>query len=214
MGILDFIKNFFAPREVYLKIDTPEKYKKYVNQALSYELGEAIKKANEKDKTIESQNKLIQQLQGIKDKEMEENLKEQNIIFEKIRKEKFFDWFCKPIKIVSAWGGEMFRDGYGNSRPYLVGFRLIHTPYSPIIKPLLSRKPNAKDIAVLETHPPIPWENLPYLFADLKKLIYSFKSGISEIYITPQGDFMPPTLPFRYRDEESTPKKVRPSKKK
>jgi predicted nuclease with TOPRIM domain len=201
--IKKFLAKHLAPREVYVRVESPEEYKKYVNQALSYENAELKKKIMKLEKELKKREEVIADLQKIKEKEIEEDIKRQEKVLKEIKKAKRFDILFdlkRPVKLISTLTGDTFYDAYGNEKSFLRGIRLIHTNYGPYFRFLLSSKPKGSYGSLACD---IPLENFSNVFSNPFRLIHELKRGIVEVNITPEGEFFQGIMRIPVKKESS-----------
>ena len=184
------------PKEFYVKISSPEEYKKLVRQGVSLELADATREVMNLRKEIEKKEEYIQELLKKIRKEEDKEIKKQKKFLKKLKKANEFNIFFepeKPIAIISSFTSEPFANENGERMPFWVGIRFVSTPEGTYVVPLLSKRPKIKDvIATLETSPRIYLYNFPSMFTDERLLVHKMKhGGVVEVNITPEGYFVP-----------------------
>ncbi len=180
------------PKEFYVKISSPEEYKKLVRQGVSLELADATREVMNLRKEIEKKKELLKKIRKEEDKEITKQRK----MLKKIKRANEFNIFFepeKPITLISTFSSEPFADENGEKIPFWVGVRFVSTPEGTYIVPILSKRPKIKNvIATLETSPRIYLHNFPSMFTDTRLLVHKMKhGGIVEVNITPEGYFVP-----------------------
>jgi len=190
------IQKKLQPKEFYVKVTSPEEYKKLVRQGVSLELADATREVMNLRKEIEKRDEYIQELLSKLKKEEEKEIKRQKKFLRKLKKANEFNIFFepeKPITMISTFNSEPFADENGEKIPFWVGIRFVSTPEGTYVVPLLSKRPKIKDvIATLETSPRIYLQNFPSMFTDKKLFVHKMKTGgIVEVNITPEGYFVP-----------------------
>lgn len=159
---------------------------------------------------------LVEKLQG---KAFEEAY-EQEKIYKEIAKSREFKILFnpeKPIKIISAYTYEPFRDASGKEYPYLAGIKICHDAEQafPYMVFLLKRKPKDKTLMSLKTVPKIWFPfSLLNVFKEQREFFFSLKhGGVVEVLITPDGLFTGDRIKVEARKEESENVSQRPKKR-
>ncbi|HDH44846.1 MAG TPA: hypothetical protein ENG66_05585 [Thermococcus sp.] len=189
-------------RELFVKTRTPQEYRRAIRVASNVELAEKTREVMNLRKRLEEALKYIEALEGKMDKETERMLMEEKKRIEKIKRMREYKRFFKrktALVMVSAYTNEPFLDANGEPRPFWVGEKWVATPYGIKWIPLLAKKKgDTKDIAELETTPPVYLDrNFADFFAEPNLLVYRMKtSGVVPVNVTPDGHFIRPKIPI------------------
>jgi hypothetical protein len=196
--ILNWLREHFAPIEIYKKIESPADTLevpidiKRENAELQRELLKARKK-------IEELEEQIRILKGEKEKEKAEEIMKQAEVFKRMESNQSFKWYIipeVPLRVTSIWSHKEFTDEYGNELPYLVGFKFIQEKEGVYVQPLLSTSPLKffKKPKVFAMNDAVPLGAFPLIFSDEKEIVSWMKEGRLRINFNEDGKFIPPYL--------------------
>ncbi len=200
-------------KEIYVKIRSPEEYKRLVRQGVAFELADAQGKIMDLEKQLDSKEKYIESLQDKIQKEEDEDIKKQKKDIEEHKKaNEFIIYFRpeRPLVLVSSFNAQPFTDRGGKKRPFWVGIKLIATPYGPYMVPLLADKPKSfNEVSSLEDmSPQLYLHKIPEFFTDLRLLVHKMKaSGTVEVNVSPGGDFISDQMHVQVKVPASKPKR-------
>jgi len=208
------IKKMFknGTKELYVKIGSPEEYQKLVRKGVSLELADATSEILNLKKQLESQEKYIESLQDKLGKEENKEIRRQEKEIKKHKKSNEFIIYFRPerpIVVVSSFNAEPFADQHGKKRSFLVGIKLVASPYGPYIVPILADRPkNFKEVSFLETSPQLYLYKITEFLSDSKLLVHKMKaSGIVEANVSPEGYFISDQMQIQVAQEISNKKK-------
>lgn len=186
--------------EYYVKVESPEEFRKTVKKAVRIEMAELLKQNMELKKKIKELENTISVLQKKKEQDIMAKISEQKRIISEIVKSGQFVLpfsFNNPIEFLDNEGNP-FIDENGVPNPYLQGIRLVQLPETVKIEFVLSKKKRAKkkeDVTFLSPYPPVTISNIRYIFQDITTLIRSLRKGILVTNISPEGYLLTGTLP-------------------
>lgn len=219
--ITDKVMNVFKIEKVkgeyYVKVDSPEEFRKTVQKTVRMELANLLRENMDLKKQIKELSKTIDVLKQEREQLLMQEVQKQKSIIANIIKSAQYNLFFdlkKPVKILTQ-DGNFFVDENGVEKPYLQGIRLVQLPDNVKIELILSHKKktkNVRDLSFLSPYPPLTMRNLFYLPQNLQALIKQLRMGLLVTNVTDEGYLLTGSLPVylippRERDKPKSVKK-------
>ena len=186
--------------EYYIKVESPEEFRKIVRKSVRVEMAELMKENMQLKKRIKELEETIKAISDEKSKKVSEEIaRQRRIISDIIKSGQFTLLFSpeNPIEVLSDEGNP-FVDEEGREHPYLQGLRFVQLPENVKIELILSHKKRGrsiKDLTFLSPYPPLTLSNLRFLIKDISTLVRSLKRGFLVTNITDEGYLLTGSLP-------------------
>ena len=201
-AIARIFKPIVVSEEVSVRVE-PEQIQK-IESALRRENAELWGKLVKAEEKIKKLEKIIRTLKKEYDVEIIKEASLHEEVIKKVKAENRYAFIFKKSKkipvIVSVVRHKYFRDGYGRPYKYWRGIEFENTPNGTLVNLLVSRRPNDD---VLGRIPGPPIQYFPYLFTNIYGLVQDLKTGFVVVNISPDGTFIPPSIPKGEEEEES-----------